>query len=70
MEYSFSKSFNELDTDGDKRYILNILTFITQYTKGYGRTDRIAKQRRSDPSDQRLSGRRLQAKRYLVHSGH
>ena len=39
MEYSFSKSFNELDTDGDKRYILNILTFITQYTKGYDNID-------------------------------
>ena len=36
MEGCFTKLFNELDTDGTKRYILNIASFITQFAKRLG----------------------------------
>ena len=36
LEGGFTKLFNELDTDGTKRYILNISAFTTQFAKRYG----------------------------------
>ena len=33
LEGGFTKLFNELDTDGTKRYVLNISAFTTQFTK-------------------------------------
>ena len=33
LEGGFTKLFNELDTDGTKRYVLNISSFTTQFTK-------------------------------------
>ena len=36
LEGGFTKLFNELDTDGTKRYILNIAAFTTQFAKRYG----------------------------------
>ena len=33
LEGGFTKLFNELDSDGTKRYILNIAAFCTQFTK-------------------------------------
>ena len=35
LEGGFTKLFNELDTDGTKRYILNIAAFTTQFAKRY-----------------------------------
>lgn len=36
LEGGFTKLFNELDSDGTKRYILNITAFKTQFTKRLG----------------------------------
>ena len=36
LEGGFTKLFNELDTDGTKRYILNIAAFTTQFAKRLG----------------------------------
>ena len=36
LEGGFTKLFNELDTDGTKRYILNIAAFTTQFAKRFG----------------------------------
>ena len=36
LESGFTKLFNELDTDGTKRYILNIAAFTTQFSKRFG----------------------------------
>jgi len=36
LEGGITKLFNELDTDGTKRYILNIAAFTTQFAKRYG----------------------------------
>ena len=36
LEGGFTKLFNELDSDGTKRYILNIASFSTQFVKRYG----------------------------------
>ena len=36
LEGGFTKLFNELDSDGTKRYILNIAAFTTQFTKRLG----------------------------------
>lgn len=36
LEGGFTKLFNELDSDGTKRYILNIATSTTQFTKRLG----------------------------------
>ena len=36
IEGGFTKLFNELDSDGTKRYILNIASFSTQFIKRYG----------------------------------
>ena len=36
LEGCFTKLFNELDTDGTKRYILNIASFFTQFAKPSG----------------------------------
>ena len=36
LEGGFTKLFNELDTDGTKRYILNIAAFTTQFSKRFG----------------------------------
>ena len=37
IDGGFTKLFNELDTDGTKRYILNIAAFTTQFTKRVGK---------------------------------
>ena len=37
LEGGFTKLFNELDTDGTKRYILNIASFTTQFSKRFGK---------------------------------
>ena len=36
LEGGFTKLFNELETDGTKRYVLNIAAFTTQFAKRYG----------------------------------
>ena len=36
LEGGFTKLFNELDTDGTKRYVLNIAAFTTQFAKRLG----------------------------------
>jgi hypothetical protein len=36
IDGGFTKLFNELDSDGTKRYILNIASFSTQFIKRYG----------------------------------
>lgn len=36
IDGGFTKLFNELDSDGTKRYILNIASFTTQFVKRYG----------------------------------
>ena len=36
IEGGFTKLFNELDTDGTKRYVLNIAAFTTQFAKRFG----------------------------------
>ena len=36
LEGGFTKLFNELDTDGTKRYVLNIAAFTTQFAKRFG----------------------------------
>lgn len=36
IDGGFTKLFNEIDSDGSKRYILNIASFSTQFIKRYG----------------------------------
>ena len=36
LEGGFTKLFNEIDSEGTKRYILNIASFTTQFVKRYG----------------------------------